>query len=546
MFMKASLDTTDQAQRQLHEMGEGGLAAVALALGADSIRSITETELKLVSKQTTVSPQLAHKLTEQIRNGQDPLGTAFCVIRTTESRRKHGAIHTPSTIVRSMLDWAQVEGVPERIIEPGAGTAPFLLEAAKRFPNAQLVAVETDPLSALLARANLAASGLNSRSCVLLEDFRSARIGQVDGQTLFIGNPPYVRHHWIDIKWKSWLKTTAGEMGIKASSLAGLHVYFFLTIARWANAGDYGALITAGEWLDINYGQLVRELFLGRLGGKSITIIEPKAEPFPNIATTGAITTFKVESQPESAKFSRVENLNSLGSLGDGMTIPRERLQSESRWSRFTRVSPRIPEGFIELGELCAVHRGQVTGANNIWISGVHTADLPKNVLFPTVTKAKEIIASTVELNDPTILRQVVDLPEDLSGFDREHLNAICRFLAWAERMGGCDSYIARHRRVWWSIGLRDPAPILATYMARRPPVFVINDASARHLNIAHGLYPREPLSKEIIKKLVHYLRTSVSTSEGRVYAGGLTKFEPKEMERIPVPDLNTLQWIES
>jgi len=28
----------------------------------------------------------------------------------------------------------------------------------------------------------------------------------------------------------------------------------------------------------------------------------------------------------------------------------------------------------------------------------------------------------------------------------------------------------------------------------------------------------------------------------GRVYAGGLTKFEPREMERIPVPDLNVLR----
>ena len=539
------MDEAERAQFQPQITSEESLAAVALALGAGSIKGITDTELRLVSDHAPIPSHFADKIRVRIGAGQDPLGSIFCSIRASEIRRKHGAIYTPSTIVRSMMDWAQLEGIPERIIEPGAGTAPFLLEAAKRFPNAQLIAVETDPLSALLARANLAASGLSSRSCVLLEDFRNARIGQVDGQTLFIGNPPYVRHHWIDRKWKSWLKKTAGEMGIKASSLAGLHVYFFLTIARWAKAGDYGALITAGEWLDINYGQLVRELFLGRLGGKSITIIEPKAGPFPNIATTGAITTFEVASNPESAEFSRVEHLDNLGSLRDGVQIPRERLQPESRWSHFTRVAPQIPEGFIELGDLCAVHRGQVTGANHIWISGVHTTDLPKNILFPTVTKAKEIIASTVELNDPGILRQVVDLPEDLSGFDREHLNAICRFLAWAERMGGCDSYVARHRRVWWSIGLRDPAPILATYMARRPPAFVINDASARHLNIAHGLYPREPLSKEIIKKLVHYLRTSVSTSGGRVYAGGLTKFEPKEMERIPVPDLNTLHRIE-
>jgi hypothetical protein len=545
MFRKVSLDEAEQVPFQPQITSEESLAAVALALGAGSIKGITDTELRLVSDDTSIPSQLADKIRERIGAGQDPLGSIFCSIRTSEIRRRHGAIYTPGKIVQSMLDWAILEGEPERIIEPGAGTAPFLLEAAKRFPNAQLVAVETDPLAALLARANLAATGLGDRSCVLLEDFRHTQMSRIDGQTLFVGNPPYVRHHWIGTAWKSWLKNTAGEMGIRASALAGLHVYFFLMIARWAKSGDYGALITAGEWLDINYGQMVRDLFLGRLGGKSVVIIEPKAGPFPGVASTGAITTFKIDGKPTSAGFSRVADLENLKNLQDGVQVPRERLQAESRWSHFTRAMPQKPEGYIELGELCAVHRGQVTGANRVWISGVQGANLPTDTLFPTVTRAKEIITSDLELSDPNFLRRVVDLPEDLSGFSGEELNAIRRFLVWAECMGARDSYIARHRRAWWSVGLREPAPILATYMARRPPVFVLNQANVRHLNIAHGLYPRESLSSEIAKKLVQYLRTSVSALGGRVYAGGLTKFEPKEMERIPVPDLQTLRQME-
>jgi adenine-specific DNA-methyltransferase len=35
---------------------------------------------------------------------------------------------------------------------------------------------------------------------------------------------------------------------------------------------------------------------------------------------------------------------------------------------------------------------------------------------------------------------------------------------------------------------------------------------------------------------LARYLSTSTRLSEGRTYAGGLTKFEPKEMERLLVP----------
>jgi hypothetical protein len=86
-------------------------------------------------------------------------------------------------------------------------------------------------------------------------------------------------------------------------------------------------------------------------------------------------------------------------------------------------------------------------------------------------------------------------------------------------------------------VGLREPAPILATYMARRPPAFVRNLAAARHINIAHGLYPRTELPEPVLARLVESLRRTVSVQDGRTYAGGLTKFEPREMERLTVPD---------
>ena len=86
-----------------------------------------------------------------------------------------------------------------------------------------------------------------------------------------------------------------------------------------------------------------------------------------------------------------------------------------------------------------------------------------------------------------------------------------------------------------------EPAPILATYMARRTPAFVRNIADARHLNIAHGLYPMTPLPDSALDRLASALRKSASTDLGRTYAGGLVKFEPREMERIPVPSLDRL-----
>jgi hypothetical protein len=77
--------------------------------------------------------------------------------------------------------------------------------------------------------------------------------------------------------------------------------------------------------------------------------------------------------------------------------------------------------------------------------------------------------------------------------------------------------------------------------MARRPPQFTLNPCAARHINIAHGLYPRESLSDGVMVRLVAWLNQNINTGSGRTYAGGLTKFEPKEIERLRIPSLETL-----
>jgi adenine-specific DNA-methyltransferase len=359
---------------------------------------------------------------------------------------------------------------------------------------------------------------------------------------LFIGNPPYVRHHQIAPEWKQWLLATARERGLKASGLAGLHVHFFLATAEHGRPGDYGTFITSAEWMDVNYGRLVRELLLDGLGGQSLHVLEPSSAPFADATTTGAITCFKLGSAPTSLKVRRVENLNDLGRLGKGRAVSRQRLADANRWSVLMRPTPKLPEGYIELGELCRVHRGAVTGANGVWVHRGGDIDLPDSVLYPTVTKAKDLFLAGERLSLPQTLRHVIDLPADLDEFDADERKQVERFLRAAKRRKAHEGYVAQNRKAWWRVGLRDPAPVLATYMARRPPAFVRNDVAARHINIAHGLYPRVALDDATLDGLAAHLRTAVNVSQGRTYAGGLTKFEPKEMERLPVPSLEILR----
>jgi hypothetical protein len=399
-----------------------------------------------------------------------------------------------------------------------------------------------DPLATLMLRANAAVCGFADRLTVHLADYRSLDLPAIPCPTLFIGNPPYVRHHDVGEQWKTWFAAAANRLGLRASKLAGLHIHFFFKTRELARPGDYGAFITAAEWLDVNYGGALRRLLADGLGGTAVHIIDPKALPFADALATGAITCFRVGSRPAEITMRAVNSLDDLAPLGRGRAVALGELAAARKWSTFVRKRKQAPAGFIELGELFRVHRGQVTGGNDVWIDSDAARDLPKRWKPFTVTRARELFAAGSELNSAIGLDRVIDLPTDLDTLAADERKVVQRFLVWARRHGAHESYIATHRRVWWSVGLRAPAPILCTYMARRAPAFVRNLVEARHINIAHGLYPREALDDAALTAIVGWLRRHMGTAGGRTYAGGLVKFEPRELERILLPPLEEIR----
>jgi adenine-specific DNA-methyltransferase len=516
------------------------LISAALQLGADTVDGWSSQEAGLAA-QTPHVPVPLGDIRDAINSGLDPLGEAYCRIRSSAERRGLGQAYTPPGIISSMVGWAASEVAPARIIDPGSGSGRFTVATGRHFPHARLMAADLDPVATLMTRASVAAAGLAGRTTVLLRDYRALALDRVEGPTLFIGNPPYVRHHQIDPAWKRWLTETAKARGHSGGALAGLHAHFFLATAEQGSPGDAGAFITSAEWLDVNYGRLVRELLLDGLGGLGIHVLDPDAMPFAGVITTGVITTFRLGSRPTSVRLRRVKTVSDLGGLDGGRRISRQRLAEANHWTTLIRATPKPPDGWVELGELCRVHRGTVTGANGVWVTRASETDLPPQVLFPAVTRARELFTAGPTLTAAEHLRRVIDLPADLDELDAATRKVVDRFLRRARAQGAADGYIARARRAWWRVGLGQPAPILATYMARRPPAFVRNLAGAHHINIAHGLYPRQPLPDGVLDRLAEALRASAGVGQGRTYAGGLTKFEPREMERVAVPSLELL-----
>ena len=385
------------------------------------------------------------------------------------------------------------------------------------------------------------AAGFADRLAVHAGDYRTFPLAPIKGRTLFIGNPPYVRHHQITDDAKAWFSDTAKRFGFRASKLAGLHIHFFMRTREIAKPGDFGAFITSSEWMDVNYGSVLRQLLADGLGGTALHVLDPATQPFEGAMTTGAIACFRLGRRPGKFIVRTVTTLEELKPLSSGKAIAWSSVAKARRWSSLLQPAKRKPTGVVQLGELFRVHRGQVTGCNAVWIAGPEARDLPARFLMPSVTRASEIFATARALQSVNHLRRVIDLPVDLDTLTGDERRSVDAFLKWAKSRNADQSYVARQRRAWWAVGLREPPPILCTYMARRAPAFIMNTAAARYLNIAHGLYPLKPMPAKELAAILCYLRETVGTAGGRTYAGGLVKYEPGEVERLYIPSPSML-----
>jgi adenine-specific DNA-methyltransferase len=261
---------------------EDSLVRLALALGAaDSGGPLSIGEhnaAQAVAGLPRPSPGTVAAARSAMLAGEDPLGNAFCTLRDPVARRAHGAIYTPGKIVNPMVGLVLGQG-PGRVVDGGTGSGRFLAEVLRRRPQIEAIAVDVDPVATLMARAMLAVMKTSSAR-VIHGDYTRMDLPRIAGRTAFIGNPPYVRHHQLSAEAKAWAQDSADSIGHQISGLAGLHAHFFLATAVLGQPGDIGCFVTSAEWLDVNYGAIIRSLLLGRLGGQSLHVVEPKAEPF--------------------------------------------------------------------------------------------------------------------------------------------------------------------------------------------------------------------------------------------------------------------------
>jgi len=469
-------------------------------------------------------------------------------------RRRWAQFFTPPAIADLMADWL-ARGEPRDVLDPAVGAGVLVRKILARRPSVAVTAIDKDGVVLQAFQGQQLGRNVESLHADFLKWKSPARFDAI------IANPPYLRHHDFDYAGDIFAEI-GSRCEIEFSRLTNLYGLFLIEICRRLRPGGRAAVITPGEWLNANFGQPLKRWLLER-GLISWLVYFSHAELiFGDALTTASV--LLLEKPPRAQQ--PTEKRPAILYAGKGAAIQaiadcvRENRTTDSRltvhrlapeellrhkWNGLLESATAAPSTFVRLGELATTRRGIATGANRFFHvsqSEMERYGLAAGRAEPCIGRAATAPGLVYRADDHQNLVDR-DKPAYLLRFDGRLSRQDREYLQIGEEQGLADRFLLSQRKPWYSQETCDPAPIWAAVFGRSRLRFIWNAAGIRHLTTFHGVYPHD-VSPLAARALAACLNSRVVQQQAlrhvRVYAGGLKKFEPRDLLDLEVPDLRT------
>jgi len=474
--------------------------------------------------------------------------------RTKEERNRLGQFATPNGLAADVAEHA-LRYFPDHelihVLEPAVGLGSLWDALLSKVIDQTLQgsAFEIDIQVAEEARGLWSPSGLTVTTGNFTAQLPPAEEQQVD---LLLSNPPYVRHHHLDLAEKKHLRQLSEvRSGIKPNGYMGLYGYFMLLAHAWIKPGGIAVWLIPTEFMDVGYGEALKSYLLKQVTLLSVHTFTHTNTQFEDALVSSAIVTYRME-RPGPSHEIEFTSGDSLLQPSHTMSLRRDQLTAEQKWSGLSRPGAVArAENEIKLGDLFDVRRGAATGDNSFFIleeARARELGLPEVFLRPVLPSPRYLKTDRVlagEDGRPVLdpVQVLIDCSLPLKQVE-EQFPALWAYLRRGVETGVSARYLCAHRMPWYKQEQRAPAPFLCTYMGRgrdggNPFRFILNESQATATNVYLLLYPKGEMAdllgggsevREAVWKALNALGGEVVKREGRVYGGGLHKVEPSEL----------------
>jgi len=451
-----------------------------------------------------------------------------------------------------------------KVLDPALGGGIFFSNLNKICSHRlSYTAIEKDPLCLAMAKINL--SRLSDLDIKYINiDFLEY---EENGYDLIIANPPYIRFHDISDR-EITISNIEKQINIKLSRLINYYALFFFKAGNLLKEGGKLVFITPSEFLNANYGKSLKEFFKKNFEIEAIITFGNGSLVFEDNLSTACITILTKKGNPDRNKqvrfirLSKCVDMNILIKLLRASTsniseeyfsmnvIKQGELNYKEKWMKCFENNEKFEstkKNLVKLSNIASVNRGIATGANNFFLfskSKIKKWDIEKKFLKCVIAKSnfceyndftEEDFDNLIRLDKPSHLLYCFSTPS-------YNLN---KFISFGEKEGYQNRYLTSKRNVWYSMEKRKIAPIWAGVFSRDVVKFILNRTNCLNLTTFHGIYPKFS-NEDTLLFLVAYLNSEhckeLMKRELRFYGGGLNKFEPKDLENIPVPNLEKIQ----
>lgn len=464
-----------------------------------------------------------------------------------EKRRRLGTFYTPSVLARKLVKWA-LAGTPGTVLDPSFGGCSFLdaalvelTDLGVREPLRMIVGVDIDP-DALKHADHLLRNGMPRRN-ITIRDFFT--VNPSPGGDLFdcvVGNPPYVRHHWISSEVKDKAAVAAAESCPELNGRASLWTYFTVHARSFLRPGGRMAFLLPGSVLDADYAVALRRWL--RREFATARLIELPDRVFDAEETTVVLLATGAGEGPGNLVSTRLPRMSDLD---DALA---QQLPQQSG-SILLPTSQSIGASLVDelamldsmkrLRDLARVRIGVVTGANSFFVkstSDVNNLTNPEVRAVPIVSRSSWLRTATWIPSDH---RSMLDAGRKghLLMIDPEAIlsDDMAGLVQQAEEQSIHERFKCAERTPWYSLRDSEAPQAFLPYMGATPPHIVLNRSHATSTNAVHRVWwkSRTPRRAAAIATWTTLWRIACEQG-GRRYGGGVLKIEPGLSQAFTIP----------